>query len=114
MAEGFAGEVLFKRAKRRQDARACRIEKGNHNGRRIPGEVVGILKGKAAEIFGADPATLSADTRFVEDLHCKSSTSCSSLPRSKMSTEVEVPFMELNKKKTFGEAAALVDEKLSM
>ena len=28
--------------------------------------------------------------------------------------EVEVPFMELNKKKTFGEAAQLVDEKLSM
>ena len=35
-------------------------------------EVVDILKGKAAEIFGADPATLSADTRFIEDLHCKS------------------------------------------
>lgn len=77
-------------------------------------EVVDILKGKAAEIFGADPATLSVDTRFVEDLHCKSVNIVQFASALEDEYEVEVPFMELNKKKTFGEAAALVDEKLSM
>ena len=77
-------------------------------------EVVDILKDKAAEIFGADPATLSADTRFIEDLHCKSVTIVQFASALEDEYEVEVPFMELNKKKTFGEAAALVDEKLSM
>lgn len=77
-------------------------------------EVVDILKGKAAEIFGADPAMLSADTRFIEDLHCKSVNIVQFASALEDEYEVEVPFMELNKKKTFGEAAALVDEKLSM
>ena len=77
-------------------------------------EVVDILKGKAAEIFGADPATLSADTRVIEDLHCKSVNIVQFASALEDEYEVEVPFMELNKKKTFGEAAALVDEKLSM
>ena len=35
-------------------------------------EVVDILKNKAAEIFGVDASTLSAETSFVDDLHCKS------------------------------------------
>lgn len=77
-------------------------------------EVVDILKDKAAEIFGADPATLSTDTRFIEDLHCKSVNIVQFASALEDEYEVEVPFMELNKKKTFGEAAALVDEKLSM
>ena len=65
-------------------------------------EVVDILKNKAA------------DTRFIEDLHCKSVNIVQFASALEDEYEVEVPFMELNKKKTFGEAAALVDEKLSM
>ena len=77
-------------------------------------EVVGILKDKAADIFGSDPATLSADTRFVEDLHCKSVNIVQFASALEDEYEVEVPFMELNKCKTFGDAAKLIDDKLSM
>lgn len=77
-------------------------------------EVVGILKDKAAEIFGSDPSALSADTRFVEDLHCKSVNIVQFASTFEDEYEVEVPFMELNKAKTFGEAAKLIDDKLSM
>ncbi|BAK43971.1 acyl carrier protein [Eggerthella sp. YY7918] len=77
-------------------------------------EVVGILKDKAVEIFNADPATLSGDTRFVEDLHCKSVNIVQFASALEDEYEVEVPFMELNKMKTFGEAAKLIDDKLSM
>jgi acyl carrier protein len=35
-------------------------------------EVVEALKQEAAKLFGVDPDTLSADTRFVEDLGAKS------------------------------------------
>ena len=35
-------------------------------------EVVDILKNKAAELFGVDAESLSAETSFVDDLHCKS------------------------------------------
>ncbi len=77
-------------------------------------EVIDILKDKAASIFGADPSTLSADTRFVEDLHCKSVNIVQFASALEDEYEIEVPFMELNKMKTFGEAAQFIDDKLSM
>lgn len=77
-------------------------------------EVVDILKDKAAEIFGSDPATLSADTKFVDDLGCRSVNIVQFASALEDEYEVEVPFMELNKMETFGDAAALIDEKLSM
>lgn len=77
-------------------------------------EVIEILKDKAVELFGVDRDSLSADTSFVDDLHCKSVNIVQFARALEDEYEVEVPFMELNKKKTFGEAAQLVDEKLSM
>ncbi len=77
-------------------------------------EVVEILKDKAADIFGVDRDSLSADTRFVEDLHCKSVNIVQFASALEDEYEVEVPFMELNKKATFAEAAQFVDEVLSM
>ena len=77
-------------------------------------EVVGVLKDKAVELFGCDPATLGPDTRFVEDLHCKSVNIVQFASALEDEYEVEVPFMELNKKKTFAEAAEFIDERLSM
>lgn len=77
-------------------------------------EVIDILKDKAASIFGDDPSTLSADTRFVEDLHCKSVNIVQFASALEDEYEIEVPFMELNKMKTFGEAAQFIDDKLSM
>ena len=77
-------------------------------------EVVDILKDKAVEIFGCDRYSLSADTRFVEDLHCKSVNIVQFASALEDEYEVEVPFMELNKKATFAEAAKFVDDALSM
>ena len=77
-------------------------------------EVVDILKDKAVEIFGVDRDSLSADTRFVEDLHCKSVNIVQFASALEDEYEVEVPFMELNKKATFAEAAKFVDDALSM
>ena len=77
-------------------------------------EVVDILKDKAVEIFGCDRDSLSADTRFVEDLHCKSVNIVQFASALEDEYEVEVPFMELNKKATFAEAAKFVDDALSM
>lgn len=77
-------------------------------------EVIEILKDKAVELFGVDRDSLSADTSFVDDLRCKSVNIVQFASALEDEYEVEVPFMELNKKKTFGEAAQLVDEKLSM
>ena len=77
-------------------------------------EVVEILKDKAVEIFGVERDSLSADTRFVEDLHCKSVNIVQFASALEDEYEVEVPFMELNKKATFAEAAKFVDDALSM
>lgn len=77
-------------------------------------EVIDILKDKAASIFGADPSTLSADTRFVEDLHCKSVNIVQFASALEDEYEVEVPYMQLNKCATFADAAKFVDDALSM
>ena len=77
-------------------------------------EVVDILKSKAAEIFGVDAATLSAETSFVDDLHCKSVTIEQFASALEDEYEVEVPYMQLNKCKTFADAAKFVDDALSM
>lgn len=77
-------------------------------------EVVDILKNKAAEIFGVDAASLSAETSFVDDLHCKSVNIVQFASALEDEYEVEVPYMQLNKCTTFADAAKFVDDALSM
>lgn len=77
-------------------------------------EVIGILKDKAVEIFGVDADTLGPETSFVDDLHCKSVNIVQFAAALEDEYEIEVPFMELNKKKNFQEAAEFVDAALSM
>lgn len=77
-------------------------------------EVVDILKDKAAEIFGVDASTLSAETRFVDNLHCKSVNIVQFASALEDEYEVEVPYMQLNKCATFADAAKFVDDALSM
>ena len=66
----------------------------------IKEEAIQVLCKKAANLFGMDEKALGADTRFEEDLHCKSTN----IVQFSAAFEIEVPFMELKKKKTFGEA----------
>lgn len=77
-------------------------------------EVVDILKDKAVEIFSGERDSLSAETSFVDDLGCKSVNIVQFASALEDEYEVEVPFMQLNKCKTFAEAAKLIDDTLSM
>ncbi len=77
-------------------------------------EVIDILKDKANDLFGTDPATLGPDTKFVDDLHCKSVNIVQFASALEDEYEVEVPYMQLNKCETFADAAKFVDDALSM
>lgn len=77
-------------------------------------EVVDILKEKATDIFGVDASTLDENTSFVDDLHCKSVNIVQFASALEDEYEVEVPYMQLNKCKTFLDAAKFVDDALSM
>lgn len=77
-------------------------------------EVLEILKDKAVDIFHVDPATLSGETRFAEDLNCKSVNIVQFASALEDEYEVEVPYMQLRKCATFADAAKFVDDALSM
>lgn len=77
-------------------------------------EVIDVLKDKANDLFGTDPATLGPDTKFVDDLHCKSVNIVQFASALEDEYEVEVPYMQLNKCETFADAAKFVDDALSM
>lgn len=68
-------------------------------------EVVQKLAEKAAELFNLDPSTLGPETRFEEDLGAKSVNYVQFSIMLEDEYEVEVPYMEFHRKKTFGEAA---------
>lgn len=70
----------------------------------IRDEVVDALARKSGELFGIDPTTLNADTRFEEDLHCKSVNYVQLSSVLEDMYDIEVPYMEFKRKKTFGEA----------
>ncbi len=75
-------------------------------------EVIEILREKAAALFGLDPLTLGVDTRFDEDLHAKSVHIVQFTAKLEDAYEIEVPFMEFKKKRTFGEAGDYIDQLL--
>ncbi len=75
-------------------------------------EVVEILKQKAAEVLAVDPQTLDENTRFDEDLHAKSVNFVQFTAALEDEYDVEVPFMEFRRKKTFGEAGDYIDSLL--
>lgn len=70
----------------------------------IKDEVVELLCKKAAELFGVDASTLNENTRFKEDLNCKSINYVQFSAALEDEYDVEVPFMQFVKIKTFGEA----------
>lgn len=78
----------------------------------IKEEAVQVLCKKANAIFGVDPSTLSADTRFNEDLNCKSTNLVQFSAALEDEFEIEVPFMTIKKMATFGEIAAWIEQQL--
>lgn len=77
-------------------------------------EVVDILVEKAAAMTGKPADSMGPDTSFADDLGAKSVNIVQFASALEDEYEVEVPFMELNKCKTFRDAAELIDKKLSM
>lgn len=75
-------------------------------------EAIEVLCKKAAALFGVDAASLGEDTAFVEDLNCKSTNIVQFSAALEDAFDIEVPFMELKRKKTFGEAADWIESQL--
>jgi acyl carrier protein len=73
-------------------------------------EILEKMIERAAVLFKKDPSELSADTRFVEDLKAKSVNYVQIITVIMDEFEVEIPFMDFRRKKTFGEAAEFVVE----
>ncbi len=71
-------------------------------------EVLERIINRAAELYKVDPGQYSADTRFVEDLKAKSVNYVQILAVLEEEFDVQIPFMEFRRKKTFGEAAEYV------
>jgi acyl carrier protein len=74
----------------------------------IRDEAIDVLVQKSAKLFGKDPVTLGADTRFIEDLQAKSVNFVQLSAALEEQFEVEVPYMEFRRKSTFGEAADFI------
>ena len=70
--------------------------------------ILGKIIERAAELFKVDPSQYSAETRFVEDLKAKSVNYVQILTVLEEEFDVQIPFMEFRRKKTFGEAAEYV------
>ena len=73
-------------------------------------EVINLLIEKAVKMFGVDPTTLGPETRFKEDLQCKSANIVQFTTALEDEYDVEVPYMESNRKATFADAADYIAE----
>jgi acyl carrier protein len=73
-------------------------------------EILGKLIKRAAEVFNKNPGELSEATRFVEDLQAKSVNIVQITTVMEVEYDVEIPYMEFRRKKTFGEAADYIKQ----
>lgn len=73
-------------------------------------EILDFLKNSIAKMYGKDPATLNADTRFVEDLGMASVDIVRITAVLENEYEVEVPYMGFKRNKTIGEAGTYISE----
>jgi acyl carrier protein len=72
--------------------------------------VIKILVDKAAKMFKLDPSTLGPETKFKDDLGCKSAHIVQFTTTLEDEFDVEVPYMEFNRKATFADAAEYIAE----
>ena len=75
-------------------------------------EAIQILIDKAVQLFGVKAEELSENTSFKDDLGCKSMNIVQFSAALEEEFDVEVPYMELARRKTFGEAGDLMEELL--
>ncbi len=75
-------------------------------------EILGKIINRAAEIFKVDPATINANTKFVEDLKAKSVNLVQIIAILEDTYDVQINFMDFRKRQTLGEAAQFVAQLL--
>jgi acyl carrier protein len=78
----------------------------------VRSEAIEILRQKAANLFGVEIESLNENTRFGEDLKCKSVNYVQLSAALEDEFEVELPFMKFQEMKTFGEAAEFIAREL--
>jgi acyl carrier protein len=71
-------------------------------------EVLEKIIERAAVLFKKDASEFSAETRFIEDLGAKSVNYVQIISVLEDEFDVQIPFMEFRRKKSFGEAAEYV------
>jgi len=71
-------------------------------------EILTRIIGRAAELYKVDQGQYGAETRFVEDLKAKSVNYVQIIAVLEEEFDIQIPFMEFRRKKTFGEAADYV------
>ena len=77
-------------------------------------EIIEKLMAKCAQLFGRDPSEMGPQTRFIEDLDAKSVNFVQISSMLEDEYQVEVPYMEFRRKKTFEEAALYIEQLLNM
>ncbi|MDR1797781.1 MAG: acyl carrier protein [Clostridiales Family XIII bacterium] len=75
----------------------------------VRSEALEIIVQKSAEVLGVDASGLGKETTF-ESLGFKSANFVMVTTTLEDAFDVEVPFMEFKRNKTFGEAAEYVEE----
>lgn len=73
-------------------------------------EILGVIINRAAEVFGVDASTLSGATDFDADLKAKSANIVLITTVLEDEYDIEIPYMEFKRKKTFQEAADFIEE----
>lgn len=67
-------------------------------------EAIQVLCEKAAALWGKDASEFDENTSFEDDLHARSANYVQLSAALEDEFEIEVPYMEFRKLKTFGEA----------
>jgi acyl carrier protein len=71
-------------------------------------EILEKIIERAAALFKVEASSYNAETRFVEDLKAKSVNYVQIISILEEDYDIQIPFMEFRRKKTFGEAAEFV------
>ena len=73
-------------------------------------EVIELLINTVVDLLGVDASGLNENTRFKEDLGCKSVNIVQITVALENEYDVEVPYMAFNRCVTFGDAADYMSE----
>lgn len=77
-------------------------------------EILAKMIQRTAEVLKKDPAELTPDMRFIEDLKAKSVNMVQIITVLEDEFDVEIPYMQIRKKKSIGEAVDLIAELCSI